>query len=183
MSHGARNTADGFGWVTRLIHWLMAIGILAMLALGTTIESMAPSLSNLWLFGLHKSIGVSLLLLVLLRLLWHRVSPPPPTLSDRIPKWQITASHGVHRGFYILLLAVPMTGWVASGATGLDVVVFGSLVLPPLAPVSETWEKAFFAGHGILTKLLVLLLILHIVGALQRHFLRGDRTLRRMIRG
>jgi cytochrome b561 len=183
MSRRAFNTTDSFGWVTRTLHWLMAVGIIAMLGLGTFIHQMQPSLSNLWLYGLHKSVGLSLLALVLSRLIWHRVTPPPRSLTTGIAKWQITASHIVHRTLYALMVIVPLTGWIASSATGIDVVIFETITLPAIAPASETWENLFFLLHGVLTKILLLLIVLHIAGALQRHFVRRDKTLLRMLRG
>jgi cytochrome b561 len=104
-------------------------------------------------------------------------------LSDDIPFWQMAVARWVHRALYALMLAVPMTGWIASSATGIDVVVFGLVTLPPVAPLSEAWDRVFFALHGGLTKLLIVLLILHAAGAVMRHVRHGDRTLRRMIGG
>ena len=72
-----RNSPTRFGLVTRLLHWGMALALLAMLAFGTRIAGMEPGLANLWMYGLHKSIGLLLLALVVLRLIWHRISPPP----------------------------------------------------------------------------------------------------------
>ncbi len=179
----ARNSLNGFGWVSRLLHWGMALLLLGMLGFGTYIERMEPSLANLWLYGLHKSIGISLLMLALLRLAWHRISPPPASLSAGIPGWQMRASRAVHALLYALMLAVPLTGWIASSATGIDTVFFGGPILPAIAPVSEGWETAFFIAHGILTKLLLLCIAIHVAGALQRRFLHRDRTLSRMITG
>ncbi|MEJ2036337.1 MAG: cytochrome b/b6 domain-containing protein, partial [Maritimibacter sp.] len=79
----ARNSPAQFGWVTRLLHWLMALGMIFMLGFGLTLARMQPSLDTLWLYGLHKSIGICLLTLVLLRILWHRISPPPAPLGDQ----------------------------------------------------------------------------------------------------
>jgi cytochrome b561 len=76
-----RNTPDSFGLVSRALHWTMALLVIAMLALGLRIEGMEPGLSNLWLYGLHKGIGIILLALVVLRLIWHRLSPPPAPLG------------------------------------------------------------------------------------------------------
>ena len=122
----ARNTGAGYGWVSRLVHWAMAVGILGMIGLGLRIATMQPRLSNLWLYGLHKSIGLVLLALVLLRLAWHRLSPPPP-LPAKLPAWQHATARMAHGGLYALMLAVPLCGWVASAATGIDVT--GSSVL------------------------------------------------------
>ncbi len=172
---------DGFGVISRVIHWGMALGILFMLALGTRLEFLQPGLSNLWLYGLHKTVGISLLGLVVLRLIWHRISPPPAPIGG-VPLWQERLAIWAHRALYGLLLAVPLSGWVYSSATGLDVMFADRWVMPALAPVSEAWEKAGFAVHGWLTKLLAALVLLHVAGALKRAF-AGDGTLRRMIRG
>jgi cytochrome b561 len=179
----AANTPDGFGWVSRVLHWLMALGIIVMLGLGTYIDKMQPSLANLWLFALHKGIGTSLLILVLIRLIWHRFSPPPPSLTAGIPPWQRRSARIAHLALYGLMLTVPLSGWIASSATGIDTVIFNRLTLPAIAPVSEVWEKAFFTLHGVLTKLLAATVLLHVAGALQHHFVHRDATLRRMLRG
>lgn len=178
MIGALRNTDRAFGAVSRLIHWLTAAGVIGMLLLGSYIARMEVGLSNLWLFGLHKSIGLVLLALLAVRLVWHRLSPPPPPLEDGIP-WHGVLARWTHRTLYALLLLVPLTGWIASAASGLDVVLFETWTLPRIAPVSERWETAFFAAHGVLTKALGGLVVLHFLGALRRR----DGTLRRMLTG
>lgn len=176
-----RNSADRFGLVSRTIHWLMAVALLGMLVLGSVLVRMQPGLANLWLYGLHKTLGISLLALVLVRLVWHRYSPPPAPLGG-VPDWQHRAALWAHRGLYALMIAIPLSGWVASSATGIDVMFADRWVMPALAPVSETWEKAGFAVHGVLTKALMALVALHVAGAVKRG-LTGDGTLRRMVTG
>ena len=176
-----RNGADGFGLVSRAIHWLMAAGILAMLVLGSVLVRMQPGLANLWLYGLHKTIGLTLLALVLARLVWHRISPPPEPIGG-VPDWQMRAAGWAHRGLYVLMIAIPLSGWVASSATGIDVMFADRWVMPALAPVSEAWEKAGFAVHGVLTKALMALVVLHVAGAVKRGLAR-DGTLGRMVTG
>lgn len=179
----ARNTADGYGWVSRLLHWVMAVAIIGMLGLGTYISRMEPSFANLWLFGLHKSIGISLLAAAALRVVWHRISPPPAPLTDGIPRWQQRAALLVHRSMYLLFFAVPLAGWAASAATGIDVVIFGRITLPAIVPPSEALDHLFFAAHALFTKLLAGLVLLHLTAALHRHVIHRDRSLRRMIFG
>jgi cytochrome b561 len=176
----ALNDTAHWGWVSRAIHWLMALGILSMLAFGTYIARMQPALDNLWLYGLHKSIGLCLLSLVLLRLLWHRISAPPHALPG--PRWQLAAARWSHGLLYGLMLLVPASGWIGSAATGIDVELFG-YALPGIAPVSEAWDKAGFAVHFWATRLLIVLAALHAAAALWHHFARRDATLRRMWRG
>ena len=179
----ARNTPDSFGWISRVTHWIMAALVIAMLAFGTYLADMQPSLANLWLFGLHKSIGIVLLALVIVRLGWHRISPPPASLTSDIPRWQVRASAIVHGLIYALLIFVPLTGWIASSATGIDTVLFNAITLPAIAPVSETWESTFFAAHRLATNLLIACIAVHIIGAFQRHYMHHDATLRRMLWG
>ena len=176
-----RNSTTDYGWLSRALHWLMATALILMLWLGLRITNMEPSLSNLWLYGIHKSIGFCLLILTLLRLIWHRVSPPPSILTENITRQQHRLANWVHISLYLSMLAIPLTGLIASSATGIDTNIFGLITLPSIAPVSESWERLFFFAHDVITKLFMGLLALHFAGALHRHFIKRDRTLTRMI--
>lgn len=176
-----RNSTEEYGLVSRLLHWTIAAGVLGMIVLGTRIAAMEPSLSNLWLYGVHKSIGLSLLALVLIRLLWHQASPVPRPFGPP-GTWQMRTARMVHGLLYVTMIAIPLSGWVASSATGIETVVFGTLVVPSIAPPSEFISIWGFAVHGALWKVLVLLLALHVAGAL-RHGFGRDGALRRMISG
>lgn len=177
-----RNGAARFGWPTRALHWLMAVLILGALPLGIYLSEIEPSLSTLWLFGLHKTVGITILSLAVLRVLWHRLSPPPAPIGG-VPAWQAAAARWTHRALYALMFAVPLSGWFASSATGIDTVIFGRWTLPRIAPVSEAWEEAGFEVHEALTTLLIAVIALHVAGAVHRAAVRRDRTLRRMLRG
>lgn len=177
-----RNTEDAFGLVTRILHWVTTLAVLVALPVGVWISEMEVSLSALKYFGYHKTLGVTVLLLILLRVIWHMISPPPAPLAHGIA-WQDRLARWVHRAFYVLLIAMPLSGWIASSATGIDTVVFSTWTLPRIAPVSETWESAGFAVHGVLGKLLMACVLLHIGGALYRTFVHRDGTLARMVRG
>lgn len=175
-----RNTPQGFGLVTRALHWAMAALILAMFALGLRITSMEPGLSNLWLYSLHKTLGLTLLALVLLRLAWHAVSRPPPPLGPPGPAR--TAARAGHAALYALMLAVPLTGWAGSSATGIDVMFADRWTLPALVAPSAEGEEFWFGLHDILTKALIGLATLHMLAAFRRE-MAGDGTLTRMLRG
>ena len=182
-----RNGDNRIGIVTRLLHWTMAAGVLATIPIGLRITNAEPSLALIPWFGVHKTIGVSLLAMLLLRLAWHRITPPPgplpgvPPLADRLAR-------ATHRTFYLLLLLVPLSGWIGSSASGIDTVVFGRWTLPALVPASPELERAAFAFHRAGAYLLVALVLLHVAGdeedegALKRS-LAGDGTLRRMVTG
>lgn len=175
---GVTNSASRFGLATRALHWLMAAGIIAMLGFGTYLGRIEPSLSTIWMYGAHKSVGLVLLALALARVGWHLASPPPHPLGG-VPAWQTALARATHRGLYLLIVAVPLSGWIGSAASGIDVVLFDRWTLPRIAPLSEAWTDGAFLVHGVLTKLLAALVVLHIAGALKRR----DGTLRRMLRG
>lgn len=175
------NAPDRFGLLTRLLHWTVAALVLTTLPLGAYIARAEIGLSDIWLFAFHKSIGITILGLMALRIGWHLASPPPaPLPAERA--WQDRLARWVHRSFYVLLIAVPLSGWVASSATGIDTVIWGRWTLPGIAPVSEAWETAGFAVHWVLTKLLAVSVLLHLAGAAHRA-IRGDGTLSRMVLG
>jgi cytochrome b561 len=171
--------AAGYGRTSRWLHWGMAAALAGQVALGLWLVRMQPGLDTLWRFALHKSVGITLLALVLVRLAWRQADPPPPPLPG--PRWQMAAARAAHGGLYALMLAVPLTGWIASAASGIDVIAWG-VTLPRIAPVSEAWQDGFFAAHHILAFGLVALVTLHAAAALW-HGLRRDGTLSRMLRG
>jgi cytochrome b561 len=174
------NTPEEFGLVTRVLHWGMALLVLTMLALGLRISSMEPGLANLWLYGLHKTLGILTLALILIRLGWHLYSPPPRPIGPPGPA--VRVARAVHWTFYLLLIAIPLTGWAGSSATGIDVMIADRWTLPPLVEPSVEGEAFWFRLHDILTKLLIALVGLHMLGALKRE-MDGDGTLTRMLRG
>ena len=176
-----RNSATGFGLTTRILHWAMMLLIVGMLILGNKIADMQPALANLYLFGVHKTLGFAVLSLTLFRVIWHRISPPPPPIGN--PR-AITnrLARAVHTLIYLCLIAIPLSGWIANSATGLDVMLFDRIAFPAIAPVSETWEKNGFWAHGVLTKTLIGLLGAHILGTMLRG-VKQDGTLARMTGG
>jgi cytochrome b561 len=174
-----RNGPDSFGLVTRAIHWLMALLIISLFALGLRLAWMEPSLANLWLYGLHKTMGLTALGLVFFRILWHLVSPPP---GPQATGWMRLFIKAWHWTLYALMLATPIAGWAGSSASGIDTVIFGSIVMPPLVEANETSEFVWFILHEILAKTLMGMVIVHMLAALKRE-MEGDGTLTRMLKG
>ncbi len=174
-----RNGPDSFGLATRLLHWGMALLVAVMIGLGKRIEAMEPGLANLWLYSLHKSLGLAVLALVIARIVWHRISPPPHPLGGG---WQGGVARVAHGAIYLLLVAIPLSGWIASSATGIDILFLDRWVVPAIAPVSTAIEETGFAAHEVMANLLLLLLLLHIGAAFKRE-VDGDGTLKRMVTG
>jgi cytochrome b561 len=174
-----RNSPDSFGLVSRVIHWLMALLLLVLVALGLRLTSMEPGLSNLWLYGLHKTMGLTALGLVTLRILWHLVSPPPGPMATGGTRLFIRAWHWT---LYALMIATPIAGWAGSSASGIDTLYAETFVVPPLVKANETSEFVWFILHEIFAKTLMGMVIVHMLAALKRE-MEGDGTLTRMLKG
>jgi cytochrome b561 len=175
-----RNAPDSFGLVTRVLHWSTVVLVIGQLALGLRIADIEPGLATLWLYGLHKTLGFLILTLVALRIGWHLYTPPPHPLGPRGPAFW--AARTAHWALYLLLIAIPLTGWAGSSATGIDVMIADRWTVPPLVEASAEAEAFWFGLHGILTKLLIGLIVVHMLAAFKRE-MDGDGTLTRMIRG
>jgi len=174
-----RNSPDSFGLVSRLIHWGMALLLLSQIALGLRLSSIEPGLANLWLYGLHKTMGLTALGLVLLRIFWHLISPPP---GPQATGWVRLFIKAWHWTLYALMIATPIAGWAGSSASGIDTVYAETFVVPPLVEVSETSEFVWFILHEIFAKTLLGMVIVHMLAALRRE-MAGDQTLTRMLKG
>lgn len=174
-----RNGPDEFGLISRLIHWGMALLLISLLALGLRIAAMEPGLSTLWLYGLHKTLGLTALALVLLRVIWHLISPPP---GPQATGWMRLFIKTWHWALYALMIATPIAGWAGSSASGIDTLYAETFVIPPLVEPNETSEFVWFILHEIFAKTLLGMVIVHMLAALKRE-MDGDGTLTRMLRG
>jgi len=177
MSIRLYNSKNRFGIISILFHWSMAFLIILMLILGFYMANLpkGPELSNL--VKTHKSIGVLILLLVLLRLIW-RVNNLTPVLN--IPLWEKVAEQGVHWVLYLLIFAMPITGWLMSSAAGNSPAFFGLFVLPNLVSPNKSLVHTFFEMHETLAFCLVAFIIFHTIAALKHHFYDKDDILIRM---
>ena len=162
-----------------VLHWLIAALIFVAFPLGVYMSDLPLSPTRLQLYSYHKWIGISVLLLVGLRIVW-RLTHRPPALPDDLPRWQPAASHAVHGLLYLLILAVPMTGWLMSSAKGFQTVWFGVLPLPDLVEKNRELGQALGSAHEFLNYLLLTLVILHVVAALKHHFHERRPFLQRM---
>jgi cytochrome b561 len=162
-----------------VLHWLITALIFVAFPLGVYMSDLPLSPTRLQLYSYHKWIGISVLLLVGLRIVW-RLTHRPPALPDDLPRWQRAASHAVHGLLYLLILAVPMTGWLMSSAKGFQTVWFGVLPLPDLVEKNRELGQALGSAHEFLNYLLLALVILHVVAALKHHFHERRPFLQRM---
>lgn len=162
------------------LHWLIALAILCAFPLGLYMHELQLSPRKLQLYSYHKWIGMVVLLLAVVRLLWRSAHRPPPLLAGT-PRWQAIAAQATHLGLYLLMLAIPLTGWLMSSAFGIQVVWFGLIPLPDLIGKDKQLGELFKEVHESLNATLVLLVLLHSAAALQHHFIKHDGTLARML--
>ncbi len=175
-----RNTHERWGAVSQLLHWLIVALIALQAALGLTGLLLPLGMQKLALLARHKSIGITILGLAALRLLWRWLNPTPPLPSNLWPHERLLARF-THATLYLLLFAMPLTGWIMSSARGFPVSWFNVAQLPDLVPKSETLYGAMVTTHAALAIALALVVALHIAGALKHHFVLKDDTLRRML--
>jgi cytochrome b561 len=162
----------------KALHWLIALLIFAVFPLGLYMHDLKLSPAKLQLYSYHKWAGVIIFLLVIVRLLW-RITHRPPALS--LPRLQQIASGAVHHLLYVLMLAIPLTGWLMSSAKGYQTVLFGILPLPDLLAKDKELGHTLENVHQSLNYILLLLVAVHMAAALKHHFIDRDDVLTRML--
>jgi cytochrome b561 len=165
--------------VAKTLHWLMSILIIGLLALGLYMHELPLSPQKLELYSWHKWFGVTVFILVWLRLAWRLVhpAPPPPAGLSPLLKFSARAAHGL---LYALMVLIPLSGWLMSSAKGFQTVWFGVLPIPDLLSRDKELGDLLQEVHEILNAALMLTLSGHVVAALWHHFVLKDDTLRRM---
>ena len=163
--------------VSLILHWLIAALVVTQVALITVYEST----ESRDFVNAHKSVGLTILVLTLVRLGWRIANPAIP-LPDTMRRWEKLLARATHILFYAFLIGMPLVGWAASSANGREIVWFG-LFQWPLLPIDGGREMAgqLMDLHELAAKALYVLLALHIVGALKHHFVDRDNVLHRMI--
>jgi cytochrome b561 len=164
----------------KLLHWLMAILLLGLLALGFYMHDLPLSPVKLQLYAWHKWAGVSAFLLALLRLIW-RLTHRPPALPDNMPKRLQLIAHAGHLGLYGLMFAIPLSGWLMSSAKGFQTVWFGILPLPDLLAKDKALGDLLQISHEALNFVFIALLVGHIGAALKHHLIDKDDILTRIL--
>ena len=182
MTVRLRNSGDTWGAVARGFHWLIAVLILAQFVVGSVAEEMKLTPAKLDLFVWHKSIGVTILALAVLRLLW-RLGNPPPAMPAGTPRWEHRLAALGHWALYALMFAVPVSGWLVSDASRVPFKAYFVLPMPDIIETSRSLQEAAEDVHEGLTTALLVVVIVHIAAALRHHFLLRDDVLRRMLTG
>lgn len=173
-----RNSATRFGFVAIFLHWVIALLIIGLLALGLYMVRLPISLEKLKLYGWHKELGFLVLFLAIFRLLW-RLSNEMPELA--LPWLEKLAARSMHWAFYLFMFAMPVTGWLITSSSGLPASFFGLFTLPDLVSPDEQHRVLFSEIHEWLGYALIIAIALHTAAALKHHFINKDNILRRMI--
>lgn len=168
---------DRYSSVSLILHWTIAVLALGQIGLIMAHDAVE---GGPWMM-LHKSGGLLIMVLTLARLGWRIANPAPP-LPETTPGWQKLIARTTHVLFYVVLLAMPLAGWAASSSVGRDILFYG-LFEWPLLPLPESREtaRALMGAHEMAAKLLYVLIVLHLAGALKHHLVDRDDVLRRML--
>lgn len=171
---------DRYDAVARALHWIMALWLAGMVGLGFYATSLTfyDPLYHKALNG-HRAFGVIAFLLALIRLGWRLTHPAPP-LPVGMPAWEVKAAHVTHGLLYLLMLALPVTGYLVTTADGRGVDLFGWFQIPALLPPAKGREEIMGVIHLGLGITLVLLVLGHVAAALKHQFIDRDHLIRRM---
>jgi cytochrome b561 len=168
-----------YGGTAIAIHWVTAALILALFVIGWRMVGMQLSPAKMEAYALHKSMGLLVLGAVVFRLLWRGFRTPPP-LPDA-PRWQQHAAHATHVLFYVLLFALPWSGWMYNSSAGFPLSFFGFANVPSLTGADQAAKDTWRAMHGLLGWMLAGLIGIHIVAVLYHQFVQRDSVLQKML--
>lgn len=175
-----QDNQSAYGAFAVFLHWLVFALIVANWSLGLYMVDLALSPHKLKVFSWHKWVGVTVFLLTVLRLAWRAGHPAPP-LPPQMPAWQRTATALSHLLLYLLMFAIPLSGWLYSSATGVPTVYFGLLQLPDLVAKSKELAALLKIVHISLNITLFIVVCIHTAAAFKHHFVDRDDVLARML--
>lgn len=175
------NTPSSFGWLTRLLHWLVALHILGLIALGWYMVDLSyydPNYHDSLHY--HKAFGMLALTLAACKVLWFGFNLQPAP-SAAIPPWQEWASKAVHLLLLGLMLIIPVSGYLISTSAGEGIDMLGLMEIPALIQVSDRWRDIAISTHELLAYGVLALTGLHAAAALKHQLIDRDGTLKRML--
>lgn len=171
--------------VAKILHWLLAIAIIGMIIFGWLLDDVPRGPTKFTLMQLHKSIGITILLLSLVRLGW-RLSHNAPPLPAGMARWEIAVAHITHVALYVFMIGVPLAGWamVSTSPLNIPTMLYGVLPWPNLPILSDMASRelshSFGEAHELMAYTTAALVVLHIGAALKHHFISRDDILLRM---
>lgn len=179
----AASTQGRYTRTAIVLHWLILALLIAQYIIGWTMPHIGRNTPVTTLIGLHFSIGVLILTLIVVRLAW-RLTHDNPAQDAAVPRWQVRSAGVIHWLLYLLLVVVPLLGWINASYRGMPVTFFGLFQVPPLVGTHAAgWD---WTGdiHTLVAEYAILPLVgLHVAAALYHYFIRRDRVLQRMLPG
>lgn len=174
---------ESYSSAQKWLHWTMAVLIVGMVSVGITMTNLSDGPRKDFLYELHKSTGLTVLGLALLRIVVRLKRSAPPLVP--LPEWQRKAAYASHYSLYALIVLVPLAGWVATSYCCKPVRLFWTVPVSLPLPDAPTMEasKPLFWVHYTLAFTLAAIALIHISAALHHHFVRRDPTLKRMLPG
>ena len=173
------DTGERYTLLAILLHWLIAIGVFALFAIGWSMVDLPRGPERSSTFALHKSIGLTVFLLGIIRLGWRYRHRPPP-YEETMTRWRIGVARIVHLLFYVLLVMQPVSGYLSSSFSGYKTRLFG-VPLPHWGWRDPPLNEFFTEIHVICSVMFAILIVAHVLGALSHLFASGDRVFRRII--
>ncbi len=164
------------------LHWVAAALIFCGFSLGLFMTGLEVTPDKFRYYAWHKWIGITVFLLAAARLAWRAAHPALP-LPATMPAWQVRASRVAHAALYVLMLAIPLSGWIYSSSTGVSVSYLGLIDLPDLVAKDRETAKTLLLLHKSLNYTLAAVVTLHIAAALKHHFVDRDDVMARMLPG
>jgi cytochrome b561 len=175
-----RNTTARWGALAQLFHWVIVALIITQFVLISIEGDLPLGLKKLIWLARHKSVGITILGLAILRLGWRWMNPTPP-LPDTLKPYERVLANVTHVALYTLLFIMPLTGWMMSSARNFPVSWCNLVQLPDLVGPNRALYDTLHTTHAVLAWLLVAVATLHVLAALKHHFVLKDDTLRRML--
>lgn len=175
-----KNDESRYGVVAQLFHWTVVVLIIVQYVLANIAGDLPLGAAKVAVLARHKSFGITILALALLRLIWRWFNTVPAEPLD-IPRWQRIAARVSHVALYALLIVTPIAGWLMSSARNFPVSWFGLVTLPDFIAPSRPAYDILHGVHEFLAITLFCVALLHIAAALKHHFVDRDNVLRRML--
>jgi cytochrome b561 len=180
-----RNTSERWGIISQAFHWLTLLLILGMLLSGFAFADwVSDTATRVEILQWHKSFGILILTLTILRLVWRVINPSPP-LPDNMQPYERVLAKFTHLALYVLLIAMPLIGWlmISTSSRNIPTVVFGLFTLPRIASPDKAMHEFYEEAHEAVAFIIIAIVAFHAIAALKHHFVIKDNVLRRMLPG
>jgi len=175
-----RNTRNEFGLISKLLHWLIAMAMISMIAMGWYMIGLDEESVAYWrFFDLHVAIGTAMIIFFLLKIIWMAVSPSPGYVPG-LKAWERFFAGGVHIFFIVAIGLIPVAGFLYVASEGEAINIYDAIEIPDIGTLSKSVRDMLYDVHMYIAYCCAALIVVHIMAALKHHFVDLDDTFRRM---